>query len=76
MSDEKKIGMALVLDTDLNSGDDYSVQVVDIKSIMPLGDNFYLIQTSTFNDTVINNGAGIPLSLEQKHKILSILSNH
>ena len=76
---EKKINLVLILDT---SGDDDEcdhAQIIDVKSITPLGDHHYLIKTVDFNDASLSYGAGdeIPSETLKKliHKMKSLYSH-
>ena len=49
------------------------MQIVDIISIFPVGENLYIIQTTPFNDHSLLFGAGRPLRAEQITKIIEHL---
>lgn len=54
MSDIK---LALVIDS-LDSYDGGGVQIVDLLSLLPIGNNTYIIRTKPFTEPKLQNGAG------------------
>ena len=66
------IGIALVVDT-RDSYDDYGVQVVDLNSILPLGNQIYVISTKKLDDTSFAHGAGKPFTKEELLSIIEAL---
>lgn len=72
---EIELKLALVVDTDPKSSLESSVQVGDIFTIEPVGDHIYIIKTAPIVDDVFQNGAGDPLTLQEKQQIIQKLSH-
>lgn len=65
----------LVLDTNATSYSDVDLQVIDLNKIQPVGTNLYLIQTSSFDNTIIKNGAGTPFTHDEISTVMTSLSS-
>ena len=70
------VHVALVLDTNATSYSDVDLQVIDLNKIQPVGTNLYLIQTSSFDNTVLKNGAGAPFTHDEIDTVITSLSSY
>lgn len=57
MTSQNEIRLALVVDS-ADSYDGSSVQIVDLTSLIPIGNHTYIIRTKPFDDSKLENGAG------------------
>lgn len=66
------IKIALVVD---DSTDESGIQVIDVVSVEPLGDNRFIVETKPFRDVCLSCGVGVPFDQTQALAVARYLTD-